>query len=146
MTLQEPRAVRRRGVVASADLLPLMANVIPESCAPQLGGPKKSPSVQLGAVVMSRRERDSLGGGDATAPRKRGAAAFDPTDCTTWGRTKLSLHQRWEAGNLPVEEHLNVDPKQHATWQRFQRAGGFEEGSVGCGVQGGVVKLKLVAK
>jgi hypothetical protein len=29
-----------------------MANVIPESCAPQLGGPKKSPSVQLGAVVI----------------------------------------------------------------------------------------------
>jgi hypothetical protein len=32
--------------------------------------PKKSPSVQLGAVViMSRRERNSLGSGDATAVR-----------------------------------------------------------------------------
>jgi hypothetical protein len=64
----------------------------------------------------------------STAPRKRGAAAFDPADCTTWGRTKLNLHQRWEAGNLPFEEHINVDLKQHATWQRFMRAGGLKEG------------------
>ncbi len=60
-------------MVASADLLPLDASVIPESCAPQLCAPKKSPSVQLGADVMSNRECDSLG----TAPRKRGAAAVD---------------------------------------------------------------------
>ncbi len=77
---------------------------------------------------MSRRERDSLVVGDDTAPRKRGAAAFEPTDCTTWSRTKLNLHQRWEAGNLPFEEHVNVDSKHHLTWQRFQRAGGCEEG------------------
>ena len=59
MTLQGSRAVRRSGVVASADLLPLDAIVIPEKRAPQLCAPKKSPSVQLGAVVMSRRERCS---------------------------------------------------------------------------------------
>ena len=62
--------VRRNLRVALAVLLPFDPQVIPESCAPQLCAPKKSPSVQLGAVViMSRRERDSLGSGDATAVR-----------------------------------------------------------------------------
>ena len=70
MTLQGSRAKRRSGVVAPADLLPLDPYVIPEKRAPQLGAPKKSPSVQLGTVViMSRRERDSLGSGYATAVR-----------------------------------------------------------------------------
>ena len=50
MTLQGAQAVRRSGVVASADLLPLDAIVIPEKRAPQLRAPKKSPSVQLGAA------------------------------------------------------------------------------------------------
>ena len=60
--------LRRSGVVASADLLPLDASVIPESCAPQLRRSKKSPSVQLGADVMSKREQcwEQLGSGDAT--------------------------------------------------------------------------------
>jgi hypothetical protein len=106
----------------------LDAIVIPEKRAPQLRAPKKSPSVQLGAVAMSKRERDALVSGDATAPRKRGAAAFDESDCSTWGRAKLNLHQRWEAGNLDVEEHVNVDQRHHATWQRFQRAGGLDQG------------------
>ena len=61
----------------SADLLPFDASVIPESCAPQLRGPKKSPSVQLGADVMSRREIASLASGEATAPRKRGPGAYN---------------------------------------------------------------------
>ena len=128
MTLQGSQPKRRSGVVASADLLPLDASVIPESCAPQLRAAKKSPTVQLGADVMSKRECDSLGSGDATAPRKRGAAAFDPTDCTTWPRQKLMMHQRWEAATLPCEEHVNVDQKHHDTWLRFRRAGGFAEG------------------
>jgi len=128
MTLQEPRAVRRSGVVASADLLPLDTTVIPEKRAPQLGAPKKSPSVQLGADVMSRRELESLGSGEATAPRKRGPGAFDPSDCTTWTRQKLLLHQRWEDGTLDFAEHASVDQVQHRAWQRYQRAGGLDQG------------------
>ena len=80
MTLQGSQPKRRSGVVASADLLPLDASVIPESCAPQLRAAKKSPTVQLGADVMSKREldqRDSLGSGDATKKAEHVAEALD---------------------------------------------------------------------
>ena len=92
--LQESRAKRRRGVVASADLLPLDAYVIPEKRAPQLGAPKMSPSVQLGAVdIMSRRERDShLGTGDATAVRLAYSRNF-------------------------LMKHAGIDQGQHLSWQ-----------------------------
>jgi hypothetical protein len=85
--------VRRSGVVAWADLLPLDAAVIPESCAPQLGAPTKSPSVQLGAVVMmSRWERYSMGSGDATAVR------------LAYPRNFLTKHD-------------GIDRGQHRSWQ-----------------------------
>ncbi len=120
--------MRRSGVVASADLLPLDAYIIPQKRAPQLRAPKMSPSVQLGADVMSRRELDSLGCGEATAPRKRGPGAFDASDCSTWSRQKLFNHQRWEDGTLDVAEHASIDQVQHRAWQRWQRAGGLDQG------------------
>ena len=58
MTLRCARAVRGGWEVALADLLQLVPIIIPENGAPQLRPPKKSPSVQLGVVVMmSRWER-----------------------------------------------------------------------------------------
>ena len=91
--LQESRAKRRSGVVVSADLLPLDAYVIPEKRAPQLRAPKMSPSVQLGADVMSRRQRDShLGTGDATAVRLAYSRNF-------------------------LMKHAGIDQGQHRSWQ-----------------------------
>ena len=77
---------------------------------------------------MSRRERDALGSVDVTAPRKRGPGAFDASDCATWSRQKLLMHQRWEEGTLDISEHADVDQVHHRTWQRFQRAGGLHQG------------------
>ena len=79
---------------------------------------------------MSKRDIVALGAGPATQPRKRGQDAFDPKNCETWSRQKLRMHDMWEhnPGQLPVDQHVLIDAQQHQTWQRFQRAGGLQQG------------------
>jgi hypothetical protein len=77
---------------------------------------------------MSKRELDSLGSIEATALRKRGPAAFDASDCSTWSRQKLLHHRHWEEGTLECAEHASIDPVEHKTWQRYERAGGLNQG------------------
>ena len=74
---------------------------------------------------MSKREISGLGAAAATQPRKRGAEGFDAADCDTWSRTKLQLHQRWEDGTLPADQHASVDQGHHQTWTRWTRRGGL---------------------
>ena len=74
---------------------------------------------------MSKRELGSLGGGAAAQAPKRGAAAFDAADPSSWSRHKLRMHQLWEDGTLPVDQHTLVDAAQHASWQRWSRRGGL---------------------
>ncbi len=77
---------------------------------------------------MSKREINELGAAAATEPRKRGADAFKATDCMTWSRQKLMMHQHWEDGTLPLEQHASVDQEfqgHHATWSRWNRRGGL---------------------
>lgn len=75
---------------------------------------------------MSKRELSSLGGGAASAQApKRGAAADDSTDPSTWSRHQLQRHQLWEDGTLPFDQHKLVDAAQHDSWCRWSRRGGL---------------------